>query len=84
VHFGAPTPDGDTVFARGVDIAIQSDGIQIAMNRHDFDRDGQVDLMFTTIEVRFQRNNLYTRFRGGMGGEGLCRRTGTGPVPRAA
>ena len=70
VHFGAPTPDGGTVFARGVDTAIQSDGsIQLGMDRHDFDRDGQVDMMFTTIKVGFLKNNLYTRFRGSMGGE---------------
>jgi hypothetical protein len=38
------------------------------MDRHDFDRDGQVDLMFTTIEVKFLRNNLYRKFQGFMGG----------------
>ena len=69
MHFGAPTPDGHTKFAREIDTAIQSDGIQLAMDRHDFDRDGQVDMMFKSIEVGFLKNNLYRRFRGFMGGE---------------
>ena len=54
VHLGALTPDGGTVFASGVDLAIRSDDrIQLGMDRHDFDRDGQVDLIFTTIEVGY-------------------------------
>ena len=68
VHFGTPTPDGGTVFAPDVDAAIQSDGIQIAMDRHDFNHDGQVDLMFTTIEVGYLESNLFRNFRGFMGG----------------
>ena len=59
VQFGTPLPDGGTVFAPEVGAAIRSDGsIQLRMDRHDFDRDGQVDLMFTTIEVGFLKNNL--------------------------
>ena len=68
VHFGTLTPDGGTVFARGVDIAFQSDGrIQLGMDRHDLDRDGQVDLMFTTIEVGYLESSLWKRFKGFMG-----------------
>lgn len=68
VHFGAPTPDGGTAFARGVDIAFESDGnIQLGMDRHDLDRDGQVDLMFTTIEVRYLESSLWKRIKGFMG-----------------
>ena len=68
VHFGAPTADGGTVFAQGVDIAFQSDDrIQLGMERHDFDRDGQVELMFTTIQVRFLENSLWKRMKGFMG-----------------
>ena len=64
VHFGARAPDGGTVFARGVDIAFQSDGsIQLGMDRHDFDRDGQV-LMFTTIEVEYLTSSLWKRWKG--------------------
>ncbi len=68
VHFGTPTADGGTVFARGVDTAIQSDGsIQLGMDRHDLDRDGQVDLMVTTIEVGYLESSLFKRFKGFMG-----------------
>ena len=68
VHFGAPTPDGGTVWAPDPDVAIQSDGsIQLGMDRHDFDRDGQVDLMLTTIEVRFLESSLWKRIKGFMG-----------------
>ena len=65
VHFGAPTPDGGTVFAPEVGAAFKSEGsIQIMMDRHDFDGDGQVDLMFTTIEVRFLESSLWKRIKG--------------------
>ena len=68
VHFGAPTSDGGTVFARGVDITFQStDRIQLGMDRHDFDRDGQVDLMLTTIDVEFLESSLWKRIKGAMG-----------------
>ena len=68
VHFGAPTPDGGTGFARGVDIAFQSDGrIQLAMDRYDFDRGGRVDLMFTAIEVGYLESSLWKRLKGFMG-----------------
>ena len=68
VHFGTPTLDGGIVFARDVDIAFRSDGrIQLGMDRHDFDRDGQVDLMFTTIEVRFLESSLWKKIKGFMG-----------------
>ncbi len=68
VHFGKPAPDGGTVFAAGVDIAFQSDNrIQVGMDRHDFDQDGQIDLMFTTIEVKFLTSSLWKRIKGAMG-----------------
>ncbi len=68
VHLGAPTPDGGTLFARGVDFAFQSDGrIQLGMDRHDFDRDGHVDLMFTTIDVAYLESSLWKRIKGFMG-----------------
>ena len=67
VHFGAPIADG-TAFARDVDITFRSDGrIQLGMDRHDFDRDGQVDLMFTTIEIKYLEGSLWKRFKGFMG-----------------
>ena len=68
VHFGAPTADGGIAFARGVDMAFTSDGsVQLGMERHDFDRDGQVELMFTTIEVEYLESSLWKRFKGFMG-----------------
>ena len=51
VHFGAPTPDGGTVFAPEVATAIQSNGVPVGTGPRDFDHDGQVDMMFTTIEI---------------------------------
>ena len=68
VHLGAPAPDGGTLFARGVDFAFQSDGrIQLGMDRHDFDRDGHVDLMFTTIDVAYLESSPWKRIKGFMG-----------------
>ena len=68
VHFGTPTPDGRTVFAPEVGAAFKSDGrIQLGMDRHDFDRDGQVDLMLTTIELKFLEGSLWKRIKGFMG-----------------
>ena len=49
VHFGTPTPDG-TVFAPAIGTAILSDGIPFGLVQHDFDHDGQVDMMFATID----------------------------------
>lgn len=68
VHLGTPTSDGGIAFTRGVDLAFKSDGsIQLGMDRRDFDRDGQVDLMFTTIEVEYLESSLWKRFKGFMG-----------------
>ena len=50
VHFGAPTPDGGTVFAPDVGTTIESDGLPFGLGPHDFDHDGQVDMMFTTMK----------------------------------
>ena len=49
VHFGTPTPDGGTVFASDIGTTLQSDGIPFGLEQHDFDHDGQIDMMFTTI-----------------------------------
>ena len=62
VHLGASIPGGGTVFAPGVDITFQSeDRVQLGMNRHDFDRDGQVDLMLTTIAVGYVERSFFKR-----------------------
>jgi hypothetical protein len=65
VHYGKPTPDGGTTFARDVDIAFRSKGsIQLGIDRHDFDRDGQVDVMLTTIEIRFLSSSPWKKWKG--------------------
>ena len=51
VHFGTPADDGGTAFAPGVGAAIRSDGLPIGVGPHDFDHDGHVDMMFTTIAI---------------------------------
>ena len=67
VHFGAPTPDG-TTFARSADITFRADErIQLGMNRHDFNCDGQVDLMITTIHTEHLKWSLWKRIKGFMG-----------------
>ena len=68
VHFGAPTPDGGTVFAQDANVAFQSDEkIQLGMERHDFNRDGQVDLMITTIDLESLKGSLWKSIKGFMG-----------------
>ena len=37
------------------------------MDRHDFDRDGQVDLMLTTIDIDFLEGSLWKSIKGFMG-----------------
>ena len=51
VHLGMPTLDGGTEFSSDVSTAIHADGIPFGMGQHDFDRDGQVDMMFTTLKL---------------------------------
>ena len=68
VHFGTPTADGGTAFAPEVGATFQSGGsIQLGMDRHDFDRDGQVDLMLTTIDIDFLEGSLWKSIKGFMG-----------------
>ena len=68
VHFGAPTPDGGTVFARDADIMFQSDRkISFRMDQHDFNRDGGIGLMITTIDLEFLKGSLWKSIKGFMG-----------------
>ena len=68
VHFGTPIPDGGTEFAPEVNAAFRSeDSVQLGMYRHDFDRDGRVDVMLTTIGLDFLKNSLWKRLKGFMG-----------------
>lgn len=68
VHLGTRTHDGRTEFAPGADIVLRSpDRIQLALDRHDLDRDGQPELMFTTIDVASLSGGLFKRLKGAMG-----------------
>ncbi len=68
VHFGARARDGGTAFAPEVGATFQSDGsIQLGMDRHDFDGDGQVELMFTAIDRKYLTNSLFKTIAGFMG-----------------
>ena len=68
VHFGASTPDGGIAFSGDLDIAFQSDeSVQLGMDRHDFNRDGQMDLMITTINLEFLKGSVWKSIKGFMG-----------------
>ena len=68
VHFGARAPDGSTAFASEAGLTFHSkDRIQLGMARHDFDGDGQVDLMLTTIQLGFLEGSLWKSLKGFMG-----------------
>lgn len=68
VHYGKPTPDGGTTFASEAGSTFQSDSkILLGMDRHDFDGDGRMDVMLTTVEVRFLSGSLWKNIRGMMG-----------------
>ena len=68
VHFGMATPDGGTVFSLNPDTVFQSDKkIQIGMHQHDFNGDGKVELIITTIHLKFLKGSLWKRIKGFMG-----------------
>ena len=68
VYLGAPTPDGGIVFASEAGSAIRSDGLPFVLGPHDFDGDGQVDMMFTTMKFGFFKTM-------GMVGRGMLTRS---------
>lgn len=68
VHPGARTSGGRTEFAPVARITFQSPGrIQLGMDRHDLDRDGLAELMFTTIGTGSLSGGLWKRLKGAMG-----------------
>ena len=71
VHFGAPTPDGGTRFSHGKTLTSRSSqtmkAFNLGMDRHDFNRDGQTDLMITTIDLEFLKGSLWKSIKGFMG-----------------
>ena len=67
-HFGTRTPDGGIAFSGSPDLAFQSDeSIQLRMDRHDFNRDGRMDLMITTINLEFLKGSVWKSIKGFMG-----------------
>ncbi len=50
VYYGAPGSSGRVEFSPEPGAVIESDGIISGLDRHDFDRDGQVDVMVTAFE----------------------------------
>ena len=69
VYFGARSPAGGIAFGSSPDTVIGTDGVQLGIERHDLDRDGQLDMMVTTIGTRLLRGTPFRRFAGFMGGE---------------
>ena len=70
VHFGERAPDGGTAFASDVGAVFRSDGrVLLGMDRHEFDRDGQVGLMLTSIEVERLESSLWKKIKGAMGND---------------
>ena len=79
IHNGQRGPDGHLAFTPTADVVIQSrlrrqhrccrsSGVQLAMLPKDLDQDGQLDLMFTTIEIGSLSKHPLRSFRGFMGG----------------
>lgn len=50
VYTGAPGPRGNVEFAPEPGAVVESEGIVSGIDRHDFDRDGQVDVVVTAFE----------------------------------
>ena len=50
VYFGAPGPSGSVEFSPEPGAVVESEGIISGIDRHDFDRDGQIDVIVTAFE----------------------------------
>ncbi len=50
VHFGVRGSGGATEFSRTAGAVLESRGIVAGVERHDFDRDGQMDVLLTSFE----------------------------------
>jgi len=50
VYYGAPGPSESVEFSAEPGAVVRSEGIISGIDRHDFDRDGQVDVMVTAFE----------------------------------
>jgi hypothetical protein len=63
------------LFPSEVGATFQSKGtIQFGMDRHDFDHDGQTDLILTTSQLRCLKGSLWKSLKKGFTGGGDCRR----------
>ncbi len=69
VHFGIRRPGRGIEFGTAPDTVIRTEGIQLGVERHDIDRDRQLDTLVTTIGAPLVRGTLFRRFAGFMGGE---------------
>ena len=68
VHYGMPTSNDGIRFEKRIGASFESDArIQLRMDRSDFDHDGQIDLMFTTIGRKRLHGNLWKTLKGMMG-----------------
>lgn len=50
VYFGTPGPSGRVEFSPEPGAVVESEGIISGIDRHDFDRDGQIDVVVTAFE----------------------------------
>ena len=68
VYYGRSTPDSGTSFENKIGSIFESDDrIQLRLERRDFNRDGQVDFMLTTIERDRLHGSLWKTLKGMMG-----------------
>ncbi len=69
IHFGKASSGGGLAFESTPDSVVDSGRVQVGLSLLDVDGDGELELMIETIDRKFFGNNLFMRFRGGMGGE---------------
>jgi hypothetical protein len=68
VYLGTATPEGATTFDTDANITFQTDDrILVEMVRHDFDDDGQIDVLLKTIGKEYLTNSLWKTMKGFMG-----------------
>ena len=68
VHFGLRTASRETRFTEDPDLVFRgNDRIYVSMDKHDFNSDGQADILFTSIEKEALTSGLWKRLKGMMG-----------------
>jgi hypothetical protein len=53
VYPGSPEASGGIAFASSVGTVVPSDALQVVMDEHDYDGDGQTDMMVTSVNIGF-------------------------------